>query len=808
MTDETPEKVEYEIHGFYRTLDLSGPEGLFRIPALSGRQYWDLTGNFIAILGRNGSGKTTILRALSDALFPHLRTSSDVDREGVRTMSASPVWAGGFVVKRVGPPPAESTDRDEQIERLKEHFGDDAWKYATKFADGVPELMSEAYLDGIDWQSYVPIGSTAWKFYNLLWSFSSPYAGSSYSKFHENLSNEFLKSGFVILMPHQFVPRRRGMDEEVHAVGILPVRCTFNNEDSPLVQSHFDALKVVYRNMLNTLAEDTCIPINQLDWRDVAAALKLEKVTCLYQDEALELNVQDSPIFNPWNLSMPFTWMLDEDFESVFTETPNMIFDWPNVYPDDERIDQKPAQFLNAGADPWLFGYKPETFIHGVFAATGFKGQNPWDAIELKDPTKTHSSAVHKHRFEERSRIESHARDLLLSWGILPKWEDPSSDLESPEGFQIKSLSIASDGVDTFGWINDVTTRWVSRALQISILKHRDSTNLPKVLIWDEPELGLHPIAIRKLTDEVIPSLTADGFKIISATHSMAIASKADQIYESSRNQNWDAGLTPVSKFDLEKLEQLGFTSSDELLTRKGFAIVEGKHDYLMIDALFGDKLTDSRIDLLALQGISKAVTLLEAPLLLKLGKPLMVITDGGDRSGIDQKTIQNINENLKTSDPESLERLAEITSKIEAVDEGITIKMLLEKFIEMASREHSAELLRNLSIFMLRKNDILDYLEPRELWPSESGDTDWQNFEKKYREYEKQREKAKSDGSKVSKNKKSKKSFYRSELRLPLDDKVVNQAINKMLDRSVSPDFTALEEQLFGESAFHKHLF
>lgn len=155
----------------------------------------------------------------------------------------------------------------------------------------------------------------------------------------------------------------------------------------------------------------------------------------------------------------------------------------------------------------------------------------------------------------------------------------------------------------------------------------------PALYLIDEPERNLHPLAQHDAA-AFLAAMAREGNDVVAASHSPAFLDipLAQAQYAHVRRIG---GYSTVSVLGARILEQLdlageaaGLTRSDLLQLTRGFLIVEGLHDQLVVDHFFGDELEAARVRVLAFRGASEALALLDAQLLLSLGLPVCVMFD------------------------------------------------------------------------------------------------------------------------------------------------------------------------------------
>lgn len=159
----------------------------------------------------------------------------------------------------------------------------------------------------------------------------------------------------------------------------------------------------------------------------------------------------------------------------------------------------------------------------------------------------------------------------------------------------------------------------------------------PGLVLVDEPELHLHP----KAQEDVARWLydrSQQSRAVLAATHSATFLSYEPEHATVVRvYREADRTVTDVLGRDL--LAALGDLDADVGLGRagilqvlRGVVAVEGKHDELVIKHFFRADLAEQRLLVIPIHGAPKALSVAEGELFTRLGAPIRVILDQGDR--------------------------------------------------------------------------------------------------------------------------------------------------------------------------------
>jgi predicted ATPase len=110
----------------------------------------------------------------------------------------------------------------------------------------------------------------------------------------------------------------------------------------------------------------------------------------------------------------------------------------------------------------------------------------------------------------------------------------------------------------------------------------------PAVLMLDEPERGLHPTAVTHLAVG-LRKVSDRGLQIVVATHSpVLVASQTARLWLTKRHHEQISVELVTSKVAQSAQEELGLNRGDLLMMTKTFLVVEGQHDKVILETLFG----------------------------------------------------------------------------------------------------------------------------------------------------------------------------------------------------------------------------
>ena len=200
--------------------------------------------------------------------------------------------------------------------------------------------------------------------------------------------------------------------------------------------------------------------------------------------------------------------------------------------------------------------------------------------------------------------------------------------------------------------------------------------NTRGVLLVDEPEAALHPAGVDSVGRWLENQAVTFG-SVFVATHNLRIF---DTDFPSTSRLMITAPLHEPRKLKrldeedellTELVEEMGFSPGEVLLLTKYFLMVEGPHDQIVLEGLFGKEFKQASVKIIPLHGLKRAEkSFLDSELAASLKIPMGLLVD-------------NI-------------RLGERTGESKAID-----RLLRE--CESAGK--------SVDVFPLTKADILDYL-------------------------------------------------------------------------------------------------
>lgn len=206
--------------------------------------------------------------------------------------------------------------------------------------------------------------------------------------------------------------------------------------------------------------------------------------------------------------------------------------------------------------------------------------------------------------------------------------------------------------------LSSAARRWIGICLELAGEQILDATNpldsedhefrrvstfpppapLQGLILVDEPEAHLHPVAQRQVA-RWLQDRAREGSTVVVATHSPSLlALPPGQATIVAVRSSPETG-TELQRIDDDLLGQLdgdltglGLTRIDWLQAVAGVILVEGKHDRLVLDAIFGPELAASRLQVLPLHGSDNAWALVESEFLGTIDVPQWLLLDNTRR--------------------------------------------------------------------------------------------------------------------------------------------------------------------------------
>jgi predicted ATP-dependent endonuclease of OLD family len=323
------------------------------------------------------------------------------------------------------------------------------------------------------------------------------------------------------------------------------------------------------------------------------------------------------------------------------------------------------------------------------------------------------------------------APDLKCSVRDLGEWGTGSPiEWVAEENFR----DFFSESVEThelpISSLSNAQRRWAEFAIKLSMINA--DGNRPLLIVLDEPEAGLHRRAERQLAIGISEITKRFRAKCILATHSPTFLNdKSNNLIHVSREATGNTRIETMSNDFINRLDDYGIDRSDLLQFCKTFLIVEGVHDFWVLDELFHQEFVDSGIEVLALRGLAqlKHLSALDAQFLFRFTTSEILICFDNDET----KSVQDIWFRACIAKDAGL-------NFIKILDELNTLHKLFAKtrdeykmiheFCVLAINENSRG---RVKFHSLTKGDIIEYFSPQDFTKSKLGQKTFDDFRKEY---------------------------------------------------------------------------
>ena len=261
-----------------------------------------------------------------------------------------------------------------------------------------------------------------------------------------------------------------------------------------------------------------------------------------------------------------------------------------------------------------------------------------------------------------------------------------------------------------------IALREVSAGTTDSIARSRDMR-----LFIDEPELGVHRAAERKLATALRDLGTRFGIHVVVATHSPAMISAAHLPCVVARDQSGYINVSPLPSEAVQVADALGLDVTDLLGWYQRILFVEGAHDEAVVKTLLADVLDSTRTLVIAIRGVKDAGKTVDARLLEFSDAPVVIMVDGLGPDA--RETWEHIRQLAGTGNLKSARELA----KERYTGDSFEAKFLRE-VAELLLRTGSN--LERFTIHALAAKDIIELLPAEQLL---DGKTTWPEARRRY---------------------------------------------------------------------------
>jgi hypothetical protein len=373
------------------------------------------------------------------------------------------------------------------------------------------------------------------------------------------------------------------------------------------------------------------------------------------------------------------------------------------------RGDDRPAEFQRTylGIDRLdLDSDSVKARVLGTLTDVGVEGKKPGKV------SKALRSAVEELEIEANERYSAILRDAPLLKLVLKPVHRWFSEDAVEWRFGVSELPLGS--------MSTAQRKWADWAIAVTLhsFSYRDwPVPPPCMLLMDEPEGALHRSAEAHMARELSAYASMEGRQVIVATHSPELIDLPDvRVLEVSRAPgSTEAQLSDLRRIDLDALNVLGLTPSDLLRRQRGFLLLEGLHDQVLLKAWIGPELEKLRVEILPLRGASKLPGTVESRVLFDFSDAhVFVLLDNIAREEIADAWLDAQARYLADGHQLAGDELRDRLGR--KPEERQFLGTWLSRALEKGRHER-------VTPYGLKERDIIEYLPVQALVP---GESDW----------------------------------------------------------------------------------
>ena len=267
--------------------------------------------------------------------------------------------------------------------------------------------------------------------------------------------------------------------------------------------------------------------------------------------------------------------------------------------------------------------------------------------------------------------------------------------------------------------------KWAEVSIRLALL---GTQSAPTVLLLDEPEASLHRAAEHHLIAGLVRLAAEEQLAVIVATHSpVFLGHPAVTKLHVARSADGHAGVAALdAHLDEEQAgisavsAALGIGVGDLLQMVRCFLVVEGEHDYVVFDELFGPELRRSLIRIAPLRGARNLGAVINAQLLFDFtDAPICLVLDHLRAEDVDPIWAKAIRATTLKRQEEVLATLDRLEGK-----EALWLR-------ELGTRAARSGSLGRIWLATLSEPDIICYLPPESF---NLADQSWDELGTAYR--------------------------------------------------------------------------
>lgn len=175
--------------------------------------------------------------------------------------------------------------------------------------------------------------------------------------------------------------------------------------------------------------------------------------------------------------------------------------------------------------------------------------------------------------------------------------------------------------------------RWARVAIRATLIGQRKD-GPPGVVILDEPEAAMHPLAVRHMVTGLKALVSTLNVHVVVATHSPELLEDPDlRLVLVSRDAARGTSTEEIDAPKREHAERLGCSVADLLQRHRVVLLVEGEHDRIVLQEVIGEGLDRARVHVVALRGGKELLPVAGADLLFDMTEAVFVVVLDAIRS-------------------------------------------------------------------------------------------------------------------------------------------------------------------------------
>lgn len=149
--------------------------------------------------------------------------------------------------------------------------------------------------------------------------------------------------------------------------------------------------------------------------------------------------------------------------------------------------------------------------------------------------------------------------------------------------------------------------RWARWSIDVAVSEAESGdVPRPRLVLLDEPEAALHRSAEARMA-AYLKHLSTDGFShLLVATHSPELLDLNGAKVSEIRRVHGRRRISELTTVTRDDMGALGLLPSDLLRRQRGFILVEGLHDEIVLDELFRETLKRLRVEVLPMRGTTE----------------------------------------------------------------------------------------------------------------------------------------------------------------------------------------------------------